>query len=110
MTTPAPAHRIGRKAAALATSLLLATGAGLAFAPAASADGGGSTLRMPITGIGIDSLNPFLAYFAGSLDVFAGIYPALDKVEQDGTVKPYLADSWTTSDDKLTWTFRSTRV
>lgn len=106
MTTSTPLRRTGRKAAALATSLLLGTAAGLVAAPAASADDGGKTLRMPITGIGIDSLNPFLAYFAGSLDVFSGIYPALDRVEQDGTVKPYLADSWTSSSDKLTWTFK----
>ncbi|MFH7340836.1 ABC transporter substrate-binding protein [Streptomyces sp. KHY 26] len=106
MTTSTPLRRTGRKAAALTASLLLGTAAGLVAAPAASADDGGGTLRMPITGIGIDSLNPFLAYFAGSLDVFSGIYPALDRVEQDGTVKPYLADSWTTSSDKLTWTFK----
>lgn len=105
MTKSAPLRRTGRKAAALATSLLLGTAAGLIAAPAASADDG-STLRMPITGIGIDTLNPFLAYFAGSLDVFSGIYPSLDTIEQDGTVKPYLADSWTTSSDKLTWTFK----
>lgn len=97
--------RTGRKAVALAASLLLGTAAGVITAPAASA-ADGTTLRMPITGIGIDSLNPFLAYFAGSLDVFSGIYPSLDRVEQDGTVKPYLADSWTTSSDKLTWTFK----
>jgi peptide/nickel transport system substrate-binding protein len=106
MTTSTPVRRTGRKAAALAASLLIGTAAGLIAAPAASGDDGGKTLRMPITGIGIDSLNPFLAYFAGSLDVFSGIYPALDTVEQDGTVKPYLADSWTTSSDKLTWTFK----
>ncbi|MFS4091220.1 ABC transporter substrate-binding protein [Streptomyces sp. AF1A] len=106
MTTSTPVRRTGRKAAALAASLLIGTAAGLAAAPAASADDGSGTLRMPITGIGIDSLNPFLAYFAGSLDVFSGIYPALDRVQQDGTVKPYLADSWTTSSDKLTWTFK----
>lgn len=106
MTTSTPLRRTGRKAAALTASLLIGTAAGLVAAPAASADDGGGTLRMPITGIGIDSLNPFLAYFAGSLDVFSGIYPALDRVEQDGTVKPYLADSWTTSSDKLTWTFK----
>ncbi|MFJ5521203.1 ABC transporter substrate-binding protein [Streptomyces griseoluteus] len=106
MTTSTPSRRTGRKAAALAASLLLGTAGGLVAAPAASADDGGKTLRMPITGIGIDSLNPFLAYFAGSLDVFSGIYPALDRVEEDGTVKPYLADSWTASSDKLTWTFK----
>ncbi|MEW2289487.1 ABC transporter substrate-binding protein [Streptomyces sp. NPDC047841] len=106
MTSSTPLRRTGRKAAALAASLLLGTVGGLVAAPAASADDGGTTLRMPITGIGIDSLNPFLAYFAGSLDVFSGIYPALDTVQQGGTVKPYLADSWTTSSDKLTWTFK----
>ncbi|MFD3571156.1 ABC transporter substrate-binding protein [Streptomyces sp. NPDC058667] len=96
-----------RRTAALATALLLSTGTTMLTAPTAVADGGtSSTLRMPITGIGIDSLNPFLSYFSGSLDVFAGIYPALNTIDANGTPKPYLADSWTTSADKLTWTFK----
>ncbi|WP_448322259.1 ABC transporter substrate-binding protein [Streptomyces sp. CO7] len=96
-----------RRAAALATALLLSTGATLFTAPAAAAAGGDadSTLRMPVTGIGMDSLNPFLSYFSGSLDVFAGIYPALNTIDENGAPKPYLADSWKTSRDQLTWTF-----
>ncbi|MFD6416147.1 ABC transporter substrate-binding protein [Streptomyces sp. NPDC060194] len=101
-----PGHR-ARRGAALATALLLGIGASSLTAPTAVAAGGdGTTLRMPVTGNGIDSLNPFLAYFSGSLDVFAAIYPSLNTMDADGTAKPYLAESWETSADKLTWTFK----
>lgn len=68
---------IGRRATALAAAALtgaLALGS-VALAPGAAADTKGTTLRAAMTGNGIDSLNPFLAYFAGSLDVFSAVYP-----------------------------------
>ncbi|MGI8878990.1 MAG: ABC transporter substrate-binding protein [Jatrophihabitans sp.] len=54
----------------------------------------------------IDTFNPFISYADAALVVIGSIYPSLDIVAPDGTAKPYLADSWTTSDDKLTWTFK----
>ena len=98
---------LGSGLAALAAAALFGVGS-LTFAPAASAAGAsrGSTLKVAMTGIGVDTLNPFLAYFAGSLDVFGSIYPTLDRMSANGTAQPYLADSWTTSADKLTWTFK----
>ncbi|MFI5632473.1 ABC transporter substrate-binding protein [Streptomyces sp. NPDC051664] len=98
---------IGRRATALAAAALtgaLALGS-VALAPGAAADTKGTTLRAAMTGNGIDSLNPFLAYFAGSLDVFSAVYPSLNSLNTDGTPAPYLATEWTPSADKLTWTF-----
>ncbi|MFC8238030.1 ABC transporter substrate-binding protein [Streptomyces sp. NPDC057284] len=98
---------IGRRATALAAAALtgaLALGS-VALAPGAAADTKGTTLRAAMTGNGIDSLNPFLAYFAGSLDVFSAVYPSLNSLNTDGTPAPYLATKWTPSADKLTWTF-----
>ncbi|WP_377273548.1 ABC transporter substrate-binding protein [Peterkaempfera sp. SMS 1(5)a] len=105
---PRSTRRPRRFASALAAlSATVLTGVGtLSLAPAAAAADQGSTLRVSMRGIGVDSLNPFLAYFAGAYDVFGSIYPALDYLDQDGNVKPYLADSWTSSADKLTWTFK----
>ncbi|MFF2439052.1 ABC transporter substrate-binding protein [Streptomyces sp. NPDC058107] len=98
---------IGRRATALAAAALtgaLALGS-VALAPGAAADTKGTTLRAAMTGNSIDSLNPFLAYFAGSLDVFSAVYPSLNSLNTDGTPAPYLATKWTPSADKLTWTF-----
>ncbi|MET8127882.1 ABC transporter substrate-binding protein [Streptomyces sp. NPDC005231] len=96
-----------RRANALAAAALtgaLALGS-VALAPGAAADTKGTTLRAAMTGNGIDSLNPFLAYFAGSLDVFSAVYPSLNSLNTDGTPAPYLATKWAPSADKLTWTF-----
>ncbi len=71
-------------------------------APAAAA--GESTLTL--SNDQIDTFNPFISYADAALVVIGSIYPSLDIVAPDGTAKPYLADSWTTSPDKLTWTFK----
>jgi peptide/nickel transport system substrate-binding protein len=52
------------------------------------------------------TFNPFTAYFGGDLDVISTIYPTLAYLGTDLEPHPYLADSWTTSSDKLTWTFK----
>ncbi|MGW5273946.1 ABC transporter substrate-binding protein [Streptomyces sp. NPDC004044] len=98
---------IRRRGTALAAAALTGTLAlgSVALAPGAAADTKGTTLRAAMTGNGIDSLNPFLAYFAGSLDVFSAVYPSLNSLNTDGTPAPYLATKWTPSADKLTWTF-----
>lgn len=63
-------------------------------------------LRVALT-TGIDHLNPFTASLAASTQVGRFIYefltiPSADKAE----ASPALAESWTTSPDKLTWTFK----
>ncbi|MET8418214.1 ABC transporter substrate-binding protein [Streptomyces sp. NPDC005134] len=96
--------RIPRRAAAALAALALPI---LALpAPAAQADGAGTTLRVTMDTSGVDTLNPFLAYFDGALDIFGQVYPSLNSLRPDGSATPYLADSWTTSADKLSWTFK----
>ena len=47
------------------------------------------------------TFNPFLSYYDGELNVIGAIYPALTMLDDKGKPVPYLADSWTTSPDKL---------
>ncbi|MEV0586385.1 peptide ABC transporter substrate-binding protein [Nonomuraea sp. NPDC050310] len=77
----------------------------LAGAPASAAPAD-TTLRVLMDGSGVDTLNPFLAYYDGALEIFGSIYPTLNSLEPDGTPGPYLATEWSTSEDKLTWTFK----
>lgn len=98
-------HPLRTGLAALGAAALFGAGS-LAFAPTASAATPDTTLKVEMTGIGVDTLNPFLSYFAGSLSIFGSIYPTLDQLSPTGQAEPYLADSWTTSADKLTWTFK----
>lgn len=51
------------------------------------------------------TFNPFLAYFAGDLQVVYAIYPLLTQAAKNGAPAPYLATKWTVSPDHLTWTF-----
>ncbi len=91
-------------AGALGATTLLAA-AVLDTTPSASA-ASNKTLTAAMNFSGIDTLNPFLAYFDGALDTFDMIYPALSHLEPDGKQGPYLAKSWSTSADKLSWTFK----
>ncbi|GAA2064049.1 ABC transporter substrate-binding protein [Catenulispora yoronensis] len=99
-------------AAAGVSAALVAAGPGLAgraFADgstAGSGSGAGKTLRVAMDGSGVDTLNPFTAYFNGALDLFGGIYPTLTTIDDAGKSAPYLAKSWKLSDDHLTWTFQ----
>ncbi|GHF33725.1 peptide/nickel transport system substrate-binding protein [Amycolatopsis bartoniae] len=77
------------------------------FAPAAQAqDNGGKVLRVALVQE-IDHLNPFLASFASSTMVgrLAWEFLTLPSA-QDNTPSPGLAESWSTSPDKLTWTYK----
>lgn len=96
----------GRRLLASMVALALASVSavvGLTTAPARAA-AGPSTLTMATDQI--STFNPFISYFDSELGVIGSIYPSLDIVQTDGSAKPYLADSWTTSADKLTWTFK----
>ncbi|WP_203918929.1 ABC transporter substrate-binding protein [Rugosimonospora africana] len=66
----------------------------------------GSTFTIAMDDSGIDTLNPFLSYFEGGLKTFALIYPTLNILDEDNKPGPYLATSWTTSPDQLTWTYK----
>jgi peptide/nickel transport system substrate-binding protein len=102
-------HRLlAALAAASACALFLLGPAGSATTAAAATppSTSGKTLRVAMDSSGVDTLNPFLSYFNGSFDIFGGIYPALTVIGKDGKPSPYLATSWTTSSDHLTWTFK----
>nr|WP_211226931.1 ABC transporter substrate-binding protein [Amycolatopsis benzoatilytica] len=63
-------------------------------------------LRVALT-TGIDHLNPFTASLVASTQVGRFIYEFLTIPSQDKAVAaPALAESWSTSPDKLTWTFK----
>jgi len=105
---------LSRKAAAFAvaalTSILLLASLFAAHPEARAASAApptesGSTLRVAMDGSGVDTLNPFLGYFNGALDIFGAIYPTLTTIGVNGQPGPYLAKSWTLSPDHLTWTF-----
>ena len=64
-----------------------------------------STLTVPAD-TQMTTFNPFLGYYDGELNIIGAIYPALTALDEKGEPSPYLAESWTTSDDKLTWTFK----
>ncbi len=51
------------------------------------------------------TFNPFLAFKQGELDVISQVYPTLVWGNAKRLPEHYLADKWTTSSDKLTWTF-----
>jgi peptide/nickel transport system substrate-binding protein len=109
---PQPARR-GRFLLAAVAGLAMASAALTAGpvvvgtgAPAAAASGGssGSTLRIQAQ-TSFSTFNPFTAYFDGDLEVIAAIYPTLTATSETGVAVPYLAAKWSTSADKLTWTF-----
>ncbi|GIJ73066.1 ABC transporter substrate-binding protein [Virgisporangium ochraceum] len=55
----------------------------------------------------VDSMSPFLAIRALPTAVFRHMYDFLTNYDpKDGKVIPALAESWSASDDKLTWTYR----
>lgn len=89
-------------AAALAVALTSAvslTGAGTATAAT------DSTLTVALA-TQVSTFNPFLAYFDGELNAINMAYPALVWPDANSQPSKYLADSWTTSADKLSWTFK----
>jgi len=57
-------------------------------------------------GATFDSLNPYNAYTLASLSIFMQIYPALIQYSADLEPQPDLAESWSTSEDGKTWTFK----
>jgi peptide/nickel transport system substrate-binding protein len=92
----------GRAAAALLAATLAAGWPGMAHAQPPP---GGTALRVAITQ-DIDSLNPFVAVFLSSTQVMRLTYENLTMVGPDNAVQPGLAESWESSPDGLTWTFR----
>lgn len=96
-------HRRLLPSLTVAAALALPLSATLIPTPA-NADSG-STLHVAAD-TQITTFNPFLSYYDGELDILGNIYPSLNRLDKDGKSEPYLADSWSSSADKLTWTFK----
>ncbi|MFZ0323356.1 MAG: ABC transporter substrate-binding protein [Actinomycetes bacterium] len=73
-----------------------------------SGGGGGTTSALFRMGSGstIDSLNPFVAFNQLAYNTFFYNYPSMVQYNKDLDFAPYMADSWTTSADGKTWTFK----
>jgi peptide/nickel transport system substrate-binding protein len=102
-STRRPAHAVAR---ALVVGLLLVpiTAAPAVAEPAGS--GGPKTLTVG-TISAVDSLSPFLAIRALPTGLFRQMYDFLTNYDpKDGHVVPALAESWSASPDKLTWTYK----
>ncbi|HEX2134126.1 MAG TPA: ABC transporter substrate-binding protein [Actinophytocola sp.] len=85
----------------------VAVPAGASTNPAAQAGGGNQTqiLRVGVTQE-IDSLNPFISITRTGTDILRTAFDYLTVYSQeDMSPVPALAESWETSEDKLTWTF-----
>ena len=55
----------------------------------------------------IDSANPFTGIVAEAYEVFQLMYPTLTEYAADDfSTAPGIADSWTESADKKTWTYK----
>ncbi|MGH3424081.1 MAG: ABC transporter substrate-binding protein [Nocardioidaceae bacterium] len=97
--------RVRRLLAAALGGMLVLAALAAGTAPA-SADSDDTTLTAAMDTSGVDTLNPFLAYFNGATETFGLIYPMLNTLDKNGEPAPYLAESWKTSADKRTWTFK----
>lgn len=108
--------RAGARLAALAIATGMAAlpaGAGLGVVGSGLGLGAGTAqaqdetmLRVAITQE-IDSLNPFQAVFLSSTQINRLMYEYLTtNAAEDATPVPAFAESWESSDDNLTWTFK----
>ena len=91
-------HRVTK--AALVCILASFAGAALAQQPKT-----GGTL-VYATGTDVQTLDPQFVTDVPTSRIVANIHETLVKADEKGTIQPCLATSWTTSDDKLTWTFK----
>ena len=62
--------------------------------------------RMGVIGTSIDSLNPYNAFTGVDFAAFMQMYPSLIQFSADLKAQPDLAQSWSTSTDGKTWTFK----
>ena len=108
MTTTTRGGRTRRRVAALAAAGVAAATllAGQLAGSSAQADSSSETTLTVNADTQMTTFNPFLSYYDGELNVLGAIYPTLTMLDDQGKPVPYLADSWTTSSDQLTWTFK----
>ena len=65
----------------------------------------GYTLRIG-TSEDLDALSPFLAYERAATELYLMVYDSLTGFDAELEPTPGLAESWSVSDDSLTWTFK----
>jgi peptide/nickel transport system substrate-binding protein len=113
MTSPTRERRRRRSAAVIvlaglaAAALLVGQPAGqFAGGSAQATDSSSTTTLNVLADTQMNTFNPFLTLGNAEFDVTGSIYPALTMLDNSGKPIPYLADSWTTSSDGLTWTFK----
>jgi peptide/nickel transport system substrate-binding protein len=58
------------------------------------------------TGTDVQTLDPQFVTDVPTSRIVAHIHETLVKADEKGNIQPALATSWSTSDDKLTWTFK----
>ncbi len=93
-------------AAAGAAALALGIGLGSGASAGAAGAGGNVILTIGITQ-DIDSANPFTGYLAESYEIYQLQYPTLlNTSAEDFSPVAGLAESWTESADKKTWTYK----
>ena len=98
-----------------ALALILAFAVGCGDSSEGDGSGGGSTAspsgdqpvyRLGTVGYGYDSLNPFVGMYAMDYAAWMLMYPNLAQYSTELEAQPDFAESWTTSADGLTWTFK----
>ena len=72
----------------------------------ASPSGDQPVYRLGTVGMGYDSINPFVGMYAQDYAAWMLMYPNLVQYSSDLQPQPDFAESWTTSEDGLTWTFK----
>ncbi len=94
--------------AIIAATLLIGLAAGVArAATSASPSPSGEKIILRIGTLqDIDSLNPFAGVTVAAYEMFHLNYDMLTGYAPNGDVRPEIADSWETSADGLTWTFK----
>lgn len=86
----------------LSTIAAVGAVAGLALAAVPTS---AETLKMGVRGLPPGQGNPYTGRGIPHVFVWTTFYDNLTILGEGGIVQPGLADSWSVSDDKLTWTF-----
>ena len=91
----------------LATLLIGLAGGVARAATSASPSPGGEKLVLRVGMLqDVDNLNPFAGQSVAAYEVYHLNYDLLVGYAPNGDARPEIADSWTVSDDGLTWTFK----
>jgi len=90
--------------AGICAATLLMTGCGGDDSGGSNGGGNPTTLKVGVTNFA-DTLEPTQNYF-GWVVMRYGLGECLTKFDEKMNIVPWLAESWTISDDHLTWTFK----